>query len=65
MVTTTNDATANATVMALALTDIEKAYSGRPSASGNHCRCGCRGKYSYNSAPRDRLRRFRNPRQGL
>lgn len=46
--TTTNDAATNERVLALTLTDIDKAYSGRPSASGNHCRCGCRGKYSYN-----------------
>lgn len=29
--------------------DIVKVYSGRPSASGNHCRCGCRGTYRYSS----------------
>jgi len=28
--------------------DVLKVYSGRANASGNHCRCGCRGNYRYN-----------------
>lgn len=37
------------TLASLTPADIAKVYSGRPSASGNHCRCGCRGTYRYNS----------------
>lgn len=37
------------TLGTLTVNDIEKVYSGRPSASGNHCRCGCRGTYRYSS----------------
>ncbi len=37
------------TLAALTTQDIINVYSGRPSASGNHCRCGCRGTYRYSS----------------
>lgn len=35
-------------VAAINIYDVLCVYSGTPSASGNHCRCGCRGKYYYN-----------------
>lgn len=37
-----------ASVLALTTADVLKVYSGRPSAGGNHCRCGCWGTYRYN-----------------
>ncbi len=37
------------TLGSLTVNDIVKVYSGRPSANGNHCRCGCRGTYRYSS----------------
>lgn len=37
------------TLASLTPKDIIKVYSGRPSAGGNHCRCGCRGNYRYSS----------------
>lgn len=37
-----------AAALAVNVIDVLKVYSGRPSAGGNHCRCGCRGTYRYN-----------------
>lgn len=37
-------------ILALTTDAIMKVYSGRASAGGNHCRCGCRGTYRYNPA---------------
>ena len=36
-------------IAALTIADVKNVYSGRPTASGNHCRCGCCGKYTYNA----------------
>lgn len=37
------------TLASLSTDQIIKVYSGRPTASGNHCRCGCCGTYRYSS----------------
>jgi hypothetical protein len=35
----------NKNINELSTTDVKKVYSGVANASGNHCRCGCRGRY--------------------